>query len=308
MSQFILLFICVSTYFSSPISVAEDSFNDMPPGLKEAWTNGTYVKQYYTDRTTGVVTVFSRPVKYSAVDRSKKKDESELPQSFGNSPKYLKKLGSKSICKSSYSKRPTFELPPEAFGKKCGGSYANKIAEQKRKSVSRYKIEQLTSSEYKKWRKKELKEAIPDHKLTWYELMKRKNIKEEKLNKIKAKIAVEEAYKARKAEQKLKSKPVRTYYSSYPRQSSFQRDNKKRSKSATKKNISKQKSSTGKMKGKVFGFSKKTPRSFGSSGINRTPTGNFSSSQSTSSTRMIYYSPNKSSSYEWGRNSKQIKR
>jgi hypothetical protein len=292
----IVPFICHST----------DSFDDMPPGLKEAWTHGTHVKQYYTDRKTGEVTVFSRPVRYGVTPEKKKKIISELPPSFGNSPKYIKKSGTRSQCKSGYSKRPTFELPPEAFGDNCGSSLSKKIAAKKRILNSHYKVEKLTNKEFKKRRKKELEEAKPDHKLTWYELMKRKNKKEERLNKIKASVEAEEKRKARIAKQKLrKVKPVRTSYSSYPNQAPFKRNSKFKGSSTAKVKKGKGKSRSGKAKGKVFGFAKK-----GSSkqGVSRRPSGNFSSSQSPSSTRMIYYSPNKGSSYEWGRNSKQIKR
>ena len=42
----------------------------MPAGLKEAWTNGYQVKQYYTDKKTGEVTVFSRPVRFGKSNKS----------------------------------------------------------------------------------------------------------------------------------------------------------------------------------------------------------------------------------------------
>ena len=72
-------------------------------------------------------------------------------------------------------------------------------------------------------------------------------------------------------------------------------------KSKFKKNVSK-------LKTKVFGFSRKRASKNKKSYFGRVPTGNYSSSQSPSSNRMIYYAPNKSSRYEWGSNSKAIKR
>jgi hypothetical protein len=122
---------------------AFDAFNDMPPGLREAWTHGTHVEKKFNDEKTGNVIVYKRLVKYGVSESNKQKEKMnhKLPVSYGNSPKSLNNEVSFSKC-NNYSDKPFFELPPEAYGEYCGGPSAE--VENEGDQKSEYTVEVIS--------------------------------------------------------------------------------------------------------------------------------------------------------------------
>jgi hypothetical protein len=294
----------------------------MPPGLKEAWTNGYQMKQYYTNRETGEVSVYYRPIIYrkSDITKTKKKARKKYysSPSIGSATKYSykKKSGTVSVrpkeyyeyqkelynvrCKSNDT-RPTFELPAEAYGKNCDYKLNSMEREKIRRKMSEYKIERISKEEYKKRRKEEAEDAIPDHKLTYYELMKRKTRQEAKKVELEGTNPSSESpwrynFTFGKGPSKSIMKPRSAF--NIPR-SSGSGGGKNTQNSRGRK--------PGKKKSNTFGFSRSGGGASGQSKNKRAPAGSYSSSQSTSSTRMIYYTPNKGSNYEWGKNKRPVR-
>jgi hypothetical protein len=143
MLQTIYLTILMTLLFTLNNVEAFNSFNDMPPGLREAWTHGTQVEKKFNDVKTGKVIVYKRLVKYGVSESNKQKEniDNNLPVSYGNSPKSLKNDVSFSKC-NNYSDKPFFELPPEAYGEYCGGESAKIEKEGDKKSE--YTVEIIT--------------------------------------------------------------------------------------------------------------------------------------------------------------------